>query len=306
MIFIGYTDEQKRIEIERYKASHDITKTVVISADQFPLPIPDTDQVTYSDVIMYVTYYRLLQEIDHRTLIVINECLRTQNRYDLTYNCIRNYLNQTEHQLIFQQLPQIDTQDDFMVLFDFDTRSRWKRRKFDLDLILDNSRVCVRLVPIQFKPVQVPTSEVTCRKYRQERQRRFETIGNRDPHTIPRNLHLIGGKDKLAYIQRLGGSNGQLSLLAESRPKPRVYVARNQRLNDDSIITYQSVDSPLCDPITLVDLPHRFIDLSDFIKTSRQSKFEVLVTDLKVDHWYIERYKSWKERIDATCASLQS
>src|SRR3990167_1032523 len=113
MIYIGYSDSDKRAAIAQYQAAHGITKTVVISADEFPLPISDTDQIKYSDTIMYVTFYRLLQEIDSKTLIVINECLRTQNRYELTYNCIRNFLNQTTHQLIFQLLPQIDTADDF-------------------------------------------------------------------------------------------------------------------------------------------------------------------------------------------------
>src|SRR5262245_14995935 len=125
MIFLGYSDAEKRAEIERYQAAHGITQTVVISADDFPLPIPNTDQMKYSDAIRYVFFYPLLQTIDSHTLIVLNECLRTRNRHDLTYNCIRNYLNLTTHQLIFQLLPQIDTADDLMILFDFDTRSRW-------------------------------------------------------------------------------------------------------------------------------------------------------------------------------------
>lgn len=302
MIFIGLDDPEKKIQIERYRSEHDIRKVVVISADAFPMPIPDTDQVTYSDVIMYVTFYRLLQEIDPCTLIVVNECLRTQNRYDLSYNCIRNFLNQTEHQLIFQQLPQVDTREDFMILFDFDTRSRWKRRKFDIDLILDNATVQVRPLALAFTPVAVPTTPATRKKYAKERGRRFATIGAKDPHTIPRNLYLIGGSDKRAYID--SQAQAQLSLFDQDIGRRAMYVARNKRLSRDNIVTY-SETTPDGNPYTVVEFPHRFIEFSDFIRRTGQAHSRVLVANLKVDHWYLKRYQEWKERICETYANLQ-
>ncbi len=301
MIFLGYDDPAKKIEINHYLSTHDIHKTVVISADEFPLPLPDTDQITYSGVIRYVVFYRLLQEIDDHTLIVINECLRTQNRYDLTYNCIRNYLNQTNHQLIFQQLPQIDTQDDFMILFDFDSRSRWKRQKFDPDLIRDNTQVQVNPLPLEFTRIDVPTSPTIQAKYIQERDRLFTTLGAKDPHTLPRNLYLLGGKDKLAYID--AHAYPQLSLFDQGAPDQR-YVARNKRLGRDCIITYADV-TPDGSPYTIVEFPHRFIDFSDFLRRTGQARSEVLVADLKVDHWYFQRYSEWKDRIYETYAGLQ-
>lgn len=302
MIFIGYDDPAKKAEIDRYCAQNDIRQTVVISADEFPLPIPGSDQVKYSDVIMYVTFYRLLQEIDQYTLIVINECLRTQNRYDLTYNCIRNFLNQTNHQLIFQQLPQIDDHEDFMILFDFATRSRWKRRKFDVDLILDNVQVTARPLPLEFKAINVPTSPATRKKYDKERDRRFATLEARDPHTIPRNLYLIGGNDKRDYID--SHDPGQLPLFGKQRSGPGVFVARNRRLNRDNIITYKEV-TPIEAPYTIIEFPHRFIEFSDFIRRTGQVQIDVLIADLNVDRWYFNRYQEWKERICETYASLQ-
>lgn len=299
MIFIGLDDDVKRTEIERYRTAHDIRKVVVISADAFPLPIPGTDQVTYSDVIMYVTFYRLLQEIDDHTLIVINECLCTQNRYDLTYNCIRNFLNQTTHQLIFQQLPQIDTREDFMILFDFATRSRWKRQRFNLDLIRENVRVRVEPLPLDFIRVDVPTSIATQKRYTAERERRFAALGAADPHTLPRNLYLVGGKDKLAWIDLYNG--GQLSLFDSAQAG--MYVARNRRLNRANIVTYADVQPGI--PYTIIEFPHRFIEFSDFIRRTGQARSEVLVADLKVDHWYYSRYTEWKNRIYETYAGLQ-
>lgn len=301
MIYIGYSDDDKRRIVGQYVADNDIAKTVVISPEKFPLLIDGADNVAYEQTIMYVTFYRLLQEIDGRTLVVLSECLRTQNRYDLTYNCIRHYLNQTPHQLVFQQLPQIDERDDFMILFDFVTRSRWKRQKFDVGLISENARVYVRPLPVGFTAVPVPTSPSTKKQYARERARRFESIGLKDPHTIPRNLYLIGGKDKAAYIDTV--AQPQLSLFGESAGHCR-YVARNKRLGHDRVVTYAEAAAD-GGPYTVVEFPHRLLDYSDFIKRTGQAASSVLVADLKVDLWYFERYQKWAERIHEFYASIQ-
>jgi hypothetical protein len=296
LIYLGLDEAEKRPIVDRYVAEHGIRKTVVISPRQFPLEFDWTDNVEWSDTIEYPTFYRLLQEVREDTLIVLSEPLRTQNRYELTYNCIRNFLNQTAHQLVFQHLPQIDTQEDFMILFDFDTRSRWKRRKFDIDLILDNTQVCVRPLPIQFKRVDVPTSAATKNKYTKEKERRFDALGARDPHTLPRNLYLVGGKDKLAWIDQQGGLFGGDS--------SALYVARNQRLKRDNIVSYGTAEAG-SGPYTIIEFPHRFIEFSDFIKLTGQARFDVLTTELKVDDFYFNRYQEWSKRSRETYAALQ-
>jgi hypothetical protein len=295
MIGIGYTEAEKRAEIARYQAEHGICQTIVISADDFRLELPGAETVPYSQVIMYVTFYRLLQTITPDTLLVLNECLRTQNRYELAYNCIRNYLNMTEHQLIFQQLPQIDTQEDFMILFDWDTRSRWKRRPFDAELVLSEARLSIRPLPVRFEAVYVPTSEATKARYAKEREKLFGELGKRDPHTIPRNLYLLGGNDKRAYID-----SQALPLFGQAER----YVARNKRLGRDNVVTYD--DAQPGTTYTIVELPHRFIDFSDFIQRTGQTHNRVLVADLKIDQWYFTRYHEWAERIHDTYASLST
>jgi len=82
-----------------------------------------------------------------------------------------------------------------------------------------------------------------------------------------------------------------------------MYVARNKRLNRPCIVTYEQAQAG--QPYTLVDFPHRFIDYSDFLNRTGQAKSRALVTDLKVDHWYFERYCAWAGRIHDTYASLQ-
>jgi hypothetical protein len=293
MIYLGCVDDDKRGIIRSYVEDYHIERTIVISADAFPLSIPGTDQVRYSDVIMYVTFYRLLQEITPKTLIVLNECLRTQNRYDLAYNCIRNYLNLTTHQLIFQQFPQIDTAEDFMVLFDWDTRSRWKRRSFDPYLVKQETQVQVHPLLVEFQRIDVPTSARTREHYDVERERLFREIGSHDPHAIPRNLYMIGGPDKLAYVR----APGHPLLGAEM-----FYVARNKRLGMGRITTY--ADACPGRQHALVELPHRFLDFIDFIYRVGQTAFPVLVADLKVDSWYLSRYQEWARRLHDTYANL--
>jgi hypothetical protein len=307
MIYLGYSPTEKQQIVADYCAANTISQTIVIAPDRFPLPIAGADQVRYADVIMYVTFYRLLQSIERDTLIVLHECLRTQNRYDLAYNCIRNYLNHTSHVLVFQTLPQIDEPEDFMVLFDWVTQSRWKRRHFDADLIRTEAQVHVREWPVALTRIAVPTSEATRRKYDQERAKLFDGLGAKDPHTLPRNLYLLGGKDKAAYIAAV--PDRQISMFGAGKligasTIPGRYVARNKRLGLDCVTTYDDV-GPAGGPYTVVEFPHRFIAWCDFVSCTGQSAADVLVADLKVDQWYFERYQKWQERICDTYASLR-
>lgn len=257
----------------------------MISPEKFVFQPDDAETIEYSDAIKYKYYYRLLQEIDHNTLIVINECLRTQNRYDLTYNCIRNYLNQTHHQIIFQNLPLIDTFNDFMILFDFDTRSRWKRESFRRELLAE-CKIVNRIRPITISPIITKANTQTHAIYQKKKRKLIDEIGLKDPHTIPRNLYLIGGKTR----QRLVRADVN-------------YVGRNNRLKIPTLKTYREKLFPPDN--TVFELPHNFIDFSDFITLSGQVDFEVLVTDLKVDQWYLDRYQKWAERIENARSVLQ-
>lgn len=297
VIGLGYTDADKRASIASYCAANGIRRTVVISADAFPLALEGADHVPYSEVIMYRTFYRLLQEIDGSTLVVVNECLRNQNRYDLAYNCIRNFLNQTPHALVFQQLPQIDTQEDFMILFDFATQSRWKRLHFDPELVAANVQVDVRPLPLGFRRIDVPTRPETVRKYEAEKARLMAELGPRDPHTLPRNLYLLGGKDKLAWLD----AQAAPGLFGQGRAVN--CVARNSRLGRAGIVPYGDVTAADA-PYTVMELPHAFADWCDFVRRTGQAQADVLCAALKVDGWYFQRYTEWSERVYATYASL--
>jgi len=286
MIALGFDDAQKDAAVKRYCAEHGIRKVFVLSPARFRFEcsFDAVEYVDWTDIIRYRFYYRLLQEIDNATLVVVNECLRTQNRYDLTYNCIRNFLNQTRHQLVFQRLPIIDTFDDFMVLFDFDTRSRWKRESWRPEFRNEIELVIQPLAPT-LRRIDVPTDAKTREAYAREKRKLIDNIGLRDPHTIPRNLHLFAGKLKLRHVA----------------PEHR-YVGRNNRFKLPNLETYDTVQG--AGERTVFEFCHRFIDFADFLAATNNTDVSALVSDLKVDEWYFDRFARWTDRIRDAYAAL--
>lgn len=287
-IHLGLTAAQKQARILSYCAGRGLEHVVFLSPDKFgfPLELPRVRSIDWPEIIMYRTFYPLLQEINRRTLVVINECLRTQNRHDLTYNCIRHFLNQAGHVLIFQWLPLIDAMQDFMILFDFATGSRWKRERYDVDLLAEIRIEIMERQPV-FHDLPVPTDQATRAAYDRTRAELFRQLGARDPHTIPRNLYLLGGKAKSAAV-----------------PIMRHLVGRNNRLKLERMATYREDSYPAA-PYVIFELPHNFIDLADFSTLAEQSEFDVLAADLKVDRWYLDRYTAWAQRIADGYADLR-
>ena len=220
MIRIGLSAAEKDAAIIAMCDECNIDKVFVLSPPQhrFTCSWDNHEFVDYKDIIMYRYFYRLLQEIDNDTLVVVNECLQTKNRNDLTYNCIRNFLNQTDKQIVFNYLPIIETLDDFFILFDFDTRSKWKRET-DIDL-LKNSDIRVSKLDIGFNKIDIFTDHKTKKAYAKKKDDLIDNIGLKDPHTIPRNLYLLAGKAKLAAIERKDQ-----------------YVGRNNRFKLDNLTT---------------------------------------------------------------------
>lgn len=284
MIGVGLDDDQQRSRIRAYAAEHAIDRVVVIAPSRLALPVDGADQVEFSDVIMYRTFYRLLQEIGPRTLLVLHECMRTQARHDLAYNCIRHFLAQTEHVLVFQARPLIDTIEDFMILVDFATRSRWRRESFNPELLRD-IEIVVEPKHYAIAATQVQVDAKTQALYAKTKRSLIDNLGLGDPHTIPRNLHLLGGKARAGARQP--GTN---------------YVARNQRLGLERCSTYAAeLFEPPCH---VLDFPHRFIDWSDFLTASGQTQVSAVVSDLRVDQWYLERFQAWTQRVNDAQAAL--
>lgn len=288
MIVLGSRRDRKLAVVQQYIEQHDIQSVVVLSPAKFRFSHPEHwEWVDYPQIIKYRWFYRLLQEIDAKTLLVINECLRTQNRSDLTYNCIRHYLQQTRHQIIFQYLPQVDAMSDFMTLVDWDSRSKWKGQGFSPFM---NGELDVRMnrIPLVWNERQIDVSDKTCGEYERTRGELFAGIGNKDPHTIPRNLYLVTGKPK---IQAVDAND--------------YYVGRNNRFKLPHMASYADARfEPQTH--TVFELPHNFIDFTDFLTISEQTLISVLTTPLKCDQWYWQRYQEWWGRIEDAYATLSS
>lgn len=284
MIHLGQTPETKRATIDAYRRAHGLTSAVMLSPAKFAFPV-DFETVDWPDIIEYRFFYRLVQEVDAGTLVVINECLRTKNRYDLTYNCIRHILNQAGHVLVFQWLPIIDDMQDFMVLFDWVTRSRWKRERFDPELLAETT-LDVTPRPVTLEPIRIQADAKTRAQYAAEKAKLFANLGLKDPHTLPRQLHLIGGR-----------------LRAGHADFDAWHLARNNRFKLDRVQTYKEPAYPHR-PYTLMDFPHNTGDLVDALSLAQQTHVPALVTDLPVDAWYLDRYTTWTGRLADAYASL--
>ena len=287
MICLGLAQGEKIEVVERYTKEHGISHVVWLS---YWMEEYLGEQIAYDDIIEYHVFYRLLQEIKSDSLLVIDECLRTTNRNDLTYNCIRHYLSQTNHQIIFQHLPMIENKSDFMVLVDFDTKSKWRRRPFHPDILRGlNTQGKKRELSFQVQEFQAPSTLEA--RYQKEKEKLFKMVSstvNKDPHIIPRRLHLLGGKERVHH--------GGVGLFANGR-----YVMRNKRLGLGCVDTYKEATG---NNYTIADWPHAYKEFTDFLYRTKQDTFGVLSTSLKVDRWYTKRYQDWRDELNELYTSL--
>jgi len=290
-IYLGLDGAAKADVVRRYVAGHAGIKQVVLISPphrRFPVDVLPCHDVEHAKVFWYRVYYDLQQRIDPSVLVVLNECMRVQDRYDLSYNCIRRYLLQTPHCLVFQYLPMIDTVEDFGVLFDFVTESRWKHERTLTRELLREASLHHTPTPVSFRFHHITTDAAVHAAYAKERAALFDMVRGdpeKDPHQIPRNLLLVTGKAKLAHVD-----------------PARSYIGRNNRFRLPNLATYRDVRDEV--HRTVLELPHNFLDMTDFLAITRQSTVDVLVADTKAERWYQERFEGWARRLADAQAAL--
>jgi hypothetical protein len=283
LILTGLTEKQKQDEIRKYVKKNGVKSVIVFSPKKFYLDLPDLGdipirQIEYNEVIMYRTFYPLLEEIGKDHLLVINEFLRTANRNDLTYNCLRHYLNQCGHQIIFEYFPFITGPEDFMILLDFDTGSKYKGSGFDVETLHKSNVRCVNHhITLDIQTVKLP--EGAEEEYNNKKEELFSSVGKHDPDIIPRKLHNFCGKWKKPYIRQ-----------------DLYYVARNARYGLPNVITYPHVKDG--GRYVILDFQHRRISMNDFLKKTQQPQLVFLSTGLSIDNYYIKEFKAWLERLE--------
>jgi hypothetical protein len=285
MIRIGLNKKEKQKVLDQYLAEHDIKKIYCFYYKAFPITFKTDKQIEYieyADIEMYKYFYRLLEEIDKNSLIIINECMRTQNRSELIYNCAHHYLNQTPHRIIFEFFPIIDTKDDFMILLDFENKGKYKGKSFDY-IYLQTEDVKIKPFRINFKPIYVDINEKDKQKYEEKKKQLFENLGQKDPDTIPRALQLFAGVLKRPAIEQ-----------------DKLYVARNKRFKLDNVLAYPDVKKQ--GDYIVIDMHYRRLNFNDFLKISQCRNIKYLSTLLSIDNYITDDFMKWKARLDAIYA----
>ena len=283
MIRIGLTDEQKRNEIQKYVKEKPVKSVIVFSPAKFEMGLPvlgdvPIRQIEYNEVIMYRTFYPLLEEIGDGHLLVVNEFMRTANRNDLTYNCLRHYLNQCGHVIVFEYFPFISAPVDFMIPLDFATNSKHKGFGFEDGMLKGEDIQCVNHhIVLRVEHIELPDEAE--KQYEEKKAALFDGLGNRSPDIVPRELHVFCGRYKKPFI----------------RPDTQ-YVARNARFKLPNVITYPKVQKG--EQYTLLDFQHRRMDMNDFLRRTEQNEIVFLSTDLSVDKYYVNAFNAWLEELE--------
>jgi hypothetical protein len=278
MIRIGLDDSHKIALVNQMRADRGIKNLFVFQPMRFRCLFNEVEAETdYPDIIRYKHFYPLLQNVGPDSLVVINECMRSQNRADLTYNCLRHILTQTPHVVVFQRFPLIDSPEDLMILVDLGSGSRFRREQWSAEI---NQAVDIRAEGrLSINANNVPCSDAVKRAYQNHRTKLFDSLGSKDPHTLPRQLHVWASKARLVGVEE---SVRYLTRSTKHNVPGDVY-------RDATRGEYQ-----------VFEFCHNYIDMADALTASGMDSINALVLDVPVDKWYFQRFSEWVDRINST------
>jgi hypothetical protein len=288
MIALGYTKAEKMKRIQETARQSGVRRIVIFSPPAFALDSEEiasltgceVEAYTYDDIIMYRVFYPLLEKVDASYLLIINECMRTRKRSDLTYNCLHHYLNQTPHRLIFEFFPFVSEPEDFMILLDKETPGKYKGRGLDSAFFKE--------APLDIRPHHYTLSQIAVTlpadaraQYEKERDALFDSLGEGDPENVPRRLHIWCGRFKRSYV--------------DAHPELN-FVARNARLRRSNIEVYRGAQPNVA--YRLLDIPRRQMNMNDFLKISGLHDLQFITTRLPVDDLYYQNLADWIQRLE--------
>ncbi len=182
-IHIGECDKN-RIVLD-YIKNKEIDKIFVIG-DELNIDTDiEVEIIPFSKCFWFIYYYRLPNEINKKSLIILNESLRKQNRYDLSYNCIRKYVIQTEYRLIFNYYPIIKKREDIMILYDMITPNPFLKEQYKYMNKLGG--IFLHKIEFEINKTDIEFDEDIIQEYELKKE---EIIGQvkSDPDIIPRRL----------------------------------------------------------------------------------------------------------------------
>lgn len=285
MIRIGLNGRDKQKVLDAYLAAHEFKKIFCFYFKKFPIKLKadiEVEYIEYADIEMYKYFYRLLEEIDDKTLLVFNECMRTQNRSELIYNCAHHYCNQTPHKIIFEFFPIIEDKNDFMILLDLQNKGKYKGKSFDYGFLYQED-ILVKPFHVKMDFINVETTDQDLQRYENKKEQLFAGLGEKDPDTIPRNLQILAGDIKKKAID-----------------PAKSYVARNKRFKLDNVVSYEDINKT--GNYIVIDTHYRRLNMNDFLKTTSMNRIKYLCTTLPIDTVITAEFAEWKARLEAIYA----
>lgn len=180
MIYVG--DHDRAGVVRRYAEEHGIRKVYVLGD---PLDgLEGCEFAPWRDVDKYRVYNVFRTVITGEDLVVLNEVLRDAERNCLKYNCLRQYVVQTRHRLVFQRLPFVSSKDDAAALFDMTTENPFL--KLPVDEVWGRIRGVVRVrmpaVAMHIDRVSLPPLELAA--YEAEKDAIFSRLKG-SPSLLP-------------------------------------------------------------------------------------------------------------------------
>lgn len=298
MFYIGDWDKQN--VVSHYIENNDVRKILVIynptckTEYSFPEDIP-FEYLAYKDAIMYKNYYRLLQWIDKKTLIISDELLIQENRYALEYNCVNAFLNQTPQRIVFSYLPFINDEKDVMILMDQYNNALYKGEQFEYDIV-KNSKMFIKPVHITAKFIHIDVDKTDVDEYNKDKEKCFSEIGMKDPDTIPRNLAIHAGTIRAKHI--FGIINSMPSEFIEESNNTQFtennkFLCRNLRFKKLNCTTYKEDENN-----TIIDFPIRRQELISLLTRTREKDLIVTTSDLSIDRWQKKDLEDWINRLE--------
>lgn len=301
MIRIGYSQEQKRELITKLMQENKYDRLFVFYGQEqpdFDFEGIETFYCPWSETEMYRTFYPLLGNpykgsehvpaITKDSLLIVDEMLMTKNRSDLKYNCTHHFLRVSHHHVVFNWLPIIDSEQDFMILLDYDKPDRYKGRGISDSLYLaEDCQMVSRMFDLNRQQIQITDKQRS--QYQNKLLAMFEEVesSNKDPDIIPRNMAKLCGNYKKPAIE-----------------PGLVYIARDSRFKAANVYTYKN--SPRADNVILLDMHFRYSEFIKMLRHTDPKHITYISTGLSADEYYYNDMADWKERIEHIygCAGL--
>lgn len=266
MICLGCLENQKHDLITSYLNENDIDKIYLITNNEFEFSYDNLEIVKYKDIIEYAYYYRLIEDTTRKTLFILNDIHKSINRNNLSYNCIRTFLNNTKHKIIFNFFPIIYERNDFCSLIDFETQTKFKYLKFD-EINKKVLKTHCNKINITLTIEIIEVSNTVKQDYEKYKEKMFNELGDKDAHTLPRNMQLFTSKIK-------ANTN-------------KTVIGRTKRNN---VVSFESNPT---ENLHIIDLPYNISNLLKYIQDSNSYNLNIITTNLKVDLWFLKRVEDF-------------